>query len=91
MKKAREETNLWTIHPKDFLITEGYVDHAKSQYYQESGVKQAYHKLWDYLSIQSGQVVWCYTYEYNIAKTGIKKSNGSFVFRNQKFYGSLMT
>lgn len=72
-----DKIELWTIHPKGFSITEGCVDHAKSRYYQETpGVKEAYHELWDRLSIESGQVVWCWccTHENDIPPiTGVKK------------------
>ena len=68
-----DKIELWTIHPEGFSITEGCVDHAKSRYYQETPcVKEAYHELWDRLSIESGQVVWCYTRENDILITGVK-------------------
>lgn len=62
MLKEQEKIKLWTIHTENFLVTDGYVDHTKSIYYQETnGVKDAYHRLWEVLSIPNGQIIWCDT------------------------------
>lgn len=67
--------NLWTVHPPEFLITEGYVDHSQSEYYKNTpGVKEAYQELWDHLDAHDGQLVWCYTHEEDIRITGVEKT-----------------
>ncbi len=66
--------NLWTIHPPDFSIKEGRLDHSKSEYYKNTpGVKQAYPELWKRINIPDGQIIWCYTDKSDITKTGIIK------------------
>ena len=62
------------VHPPGFSLTEGCVDHSKSEYYRNTdGVKEAYHELWRRLQIPDGQVVWCYTNDGGIEKTSVKK------------------
>jgi hypothetical protein len=71
-----DHLRLWTVHSPSFSLTEGCVDHSKSEYYNNRntpGVKDAYHELWHRLQIPEGQVVWCYTNEDDIAKTGVEK------------------
>ncbi len=66
--------NLWTLHTPDFSLTEGRVDHCKSEYYQNTaGVKQAYPELWRRINIPDGQIIWCYLDKTEIPKTGVKK------------------
>lgn len=68
------DINLWTLHTPDFSLTEGRVDHSKSEYYQNTtGVKQAYPELWRRINIPEGQIIWCYLDKTEIAKTGIEK------------------
>lgn len=70
--------NLWTIHPPDFLLTVGRVDHSKSEYYRNTpGVREAYPKLWDRLNVHDGQLVWCDTHEEDIPATGIEKTKST--------------
>jgi hypothetical protein len=65
--------NLWTIHSPNFSITDGRVDHSKSEYYQNTqGVKQAYPKLWQRINIVDGQILWCFPDKNDIRKTGEK-------------------
>jgi hypothetical protein len=67
-----EQIKLWTIHSPDFSLTDGRVDHNKSEYCLNTpGVKDAYHKLWPKLRIPDGQLIWCYTYD-DIKKTNKK-------------------
>jgi hypothetical protein len=67
----KDKIQLWTVHPHDFSIIEGRVEHSRSTYYLNTpGVKKAYHELWHLLHIQDGQVIWCYTVEDYIAVTG---------------------
>lgn len=63
---------LWTIHDTyDFKLSEGHVDHSKSDYYNNTlGVKEAYHKLWTLIKVPDGQIIWCYTRKEDIIKTG---------------------
>ena len=69
-----EIVTLWTIHSPDFDITSGRVDHSKSEYYLSvPGVKEAYHELWRRLNTPEGQIIWCYTKNDDIAKTGEEK------------------
>lgn len=69
-----EIVTLWTIHSPDFDLTSGRVDHSKSEYYLSvSGVKEAYHELWRRLNTPEGQIIWCYTKNDDIAKTGEEK------------------
>jgi hypothetical protein len=70
----KEQITLWTIHSSDFSLTDGRVDHNKSEYYLNTpNVKEAYHELWHKLQISDGQIVWCYTDENDIVKSGVKK------------------
>jgi hypothetical protein len=65
---------LWTIHTSDFKLSEGLVDHSKSDYYNNTpGVKEAYHRLWPLIEVQDGQIVWCYTRRQDVPKTGTPK------------------
>jgi hypothetical protein len=69
-----EIINLWTIQHPEFDITSGIVEHEKSEYYLPlSGVKEAYHELWQRLNIPEGQILWCYTTKDDIVKTGEEK------------------
>ncbi len=62
---------LWTLHPPCFSLTKGRVDHKESENYCDlPGAKEAYHELWSRQQILDGQVVWCYTDESLIRKTG---------------------
>jgi hypothetical protein len=68
-----EYINLWTIHSPNFSITDGRVDHSKSEYYQNThGVKQAYPELWQRINIVDGQIIWCFPDKNDIRKTGKK-------------------
>lgn len=71
-----DQLKLWTVHrvhPPGFSLTEGRVDHSKSEYYPTTPrVKDAYHELWRRLQIPDGQVVWCYT-DGEIVKIGAEK------------------
>lgn len=64
---------LWTIHDTyDFKLSEGHVDHSKSDYYNNTlGVKKAYPQLWSLIGIPDGQIIWCYTRKEDICITGI--------------------
>ena len=66
---------LWTIHDTyDFKLSEGHVDHSKSDYYNNTpGVKEAYHQLWPLIRMPDGQIIWCYTRKKDICKTGTPK------------------
>jgi hypothetical protein len=65
---------LWTLHSPDFDIRTGRVDHNKSEYYLNTpGVKEAYHELWRRLNTPEGQIIWCYTTNDEIVKTGIEE------------------
>jgi len=67
-----EAIRLWTLQVPGFDLTSGRIDHAKSEYYRSlPGAKKAYHELWERLESPDGQIVWCYTDNGNIAKTGI--------------------
>jgi len=69
-----EIITLWTIHSLDYDLTSGRVDHSKSEYYLSvSGVKEAYHELWRRLNIPEGQIIWCYTKNDEMTKTGEEK------------------
>jgi len=69
-----EKITLWTIHSPGFDLTSGRVDHSKSEYYLTiRGVEAAYHELWYRLDIPDGQIIWCYTSDDDIAKTGVEK------------------
>ncbi len=69
-----EIVTLWTIHPPDFDLTSGRVDHSKSEYYLTvSGVKEAYQELWRRLNTPEGQIIWCYAKNDDIVKTGEEK------------------
>lgn len=69
-----DRIKLWTIQSPDFSLTDSHVDHNKSEYYLDlPGAKDAYHKLWHKLQIRDGQLIWCFTYEDDIVKTGTKK------------------
>ena len=70
---SNEYITLWTLHTPDFSIIEGRIDHSKSKYYQDTpGVKQAYSKLWQYIKIPDGQIIWCYLDKTEIRKTSTK-------------------
>ncbi len=74
VSRHEDQLRLWTVHPPGFSLTEGRVDHSKSKYYCDThGVKDAYHELWHRRQIPDGQVVWCYTDEGSIERTGEKK------------------
>ncbi len=62
---------LWTIHDTyDFKLSEGHVDHSKSDYYNNTlGVKEAYPQLWSLIGIPDGQIIWCYTRKEDICIT----------------------
>ncbi len=66
---------LWTIHDTyDFKLSEGHVDHSKSDYYNNTpGVKEAYHQLWPLIRMPDGQIIWCYTRKKDIPQTGTPK------------------
>lgn len=66
---------LWTIHDTDdFKLSEGHVDHSKSDYYNNTpGVKEACHKLWPLIKVPDGQIIWCYTRKEDIPRTGTPK------------------
>jgi len=50
---------LWTWHEPDFLLTEGRVDHTRSEYYiTVPGVRDAYANIARRLS--TDQIIWCY-------------------------------
>ena len=50
---------LWTWHKPYFLLVEGKIDHAKSEYYNMvNGVPEAYKRL--HQMIGTGQVIWCF-------------------------------
>ncbi len=69
-----EKISLWTIHSPDFDLSSGLVDHSKSEYYLTvPGVRQAYHELWRRLNTPKGQIIWCYTENDNITKSGTEK------------------
>src|SRR4030042_22591 len=71
---CNEIVSLWMIHSPDFDLTSGRVDHSKSRYYLSvSGAKEAYHELWRRLNTPEGQIIWCYTKNVEIAKTGLEK------------------
>lgn len=72
---TNEYINLWSIHTPDFSITEGRVDHSKSNYFQNTqGVKEAYKKLWKRINIPDGQIIWCYLDKTEIPITGTEKT-----------------
>ncbi len=62
---------LWTIHDTyDFKLSEGHVDHSKSDYYNNTpGVKKAYPQLWSLIRMLDGQIIWCYTRKEDICIT----------------------
>lgn len=74
---------LWAIHNKnddtnDFKLSEGRVDHSKSDYYNDKhgvtpGVKEAYHRLWSLIKVPDGQIIWCCTREKDFVKTSTPK------------------
>jgi len=68
------DINLWTLHTPDFSITEGRVEHSKSEYYHDiPRVSQAYPELWRRINIPDGQIIWCYLDKTEIRKTGVEK------------------
>lgn len=88
---TNEYINLWTIHTPDFSITEGRVEHSKSNYYQNTqGVKEAYPKLWQRINIPDGQIIWCYLDKTEIRKTSKKWCCGKSVYLYQKLLSMLM-
>jgi len=66
---------LWTIHNNQgFSLTEGKVDHSKSEYYASiPAVREAYPKLWRHLGVDDGQIIWCYTRTEDIPVTSIPR------------------
>lgn len=70
--RQKEIMKLW--HPSDrndFKLSEGHVDHSKSEYCNDDklGIKEAYPKLWELIKVPDGQIIWCYTRKENIPKT----------------------
>jgi hypothetical protein len=63
---------LGSLHDPSFSLTDGIVVHSTSDHYTSAtGVKDAYHKLWTKIGQPDGQVVWCYTVDDYIPRTGI--------------------
>ena len=64
----------WSLHDPAFSLIDGTVDHSLSEFYTSvKGVKDAYHKLWTRIGRPDGQIVWCYTVNDHIPRTGIAK------------------
>jgi len=59
---------LLTYQPPGFSLTEGTVDHLKSEYFKIPQVKQAYPLLWKRIGT-NGNVIWCYTSQGRYKKT----------------------
>jgi hypothetical protein len=75
---ATEKTKLWSIHDPLFCLSSGKVDHSKSDFYMNTsgltpGVKGAYHELWKRIGEPEGQIIWCYTCDCVLPRTGTPK------------------
>ena len=65
---------LWSLHTPGFSLTRGRVDHARSEYWRECRtVRKAYPKLWELIGVPDGQVIWYFTAQTGILRTGVKK------------------
>lgn len=70
---GEDPLQLWTFQTQDFSLTEGCVDHSKSEYHRMvQGVPLAYQKLADLLG--TDQIVWCYTDRTDYKKTGVSRT-----------------
>lgn len=65
--------NLWTYHPPDFSLTEGRVDHQRSEYFRDvNGLPEAYRELCSRIGTDD-QIIWCYTRDDGYMPTGIPR------------------
>jgi|GEM_PF-5141345 len=65
---------LWSLHDPAFSPTRGRISHSLSPHYpNDMTIKHAYHKLWSKIGELDGQIVWCYTVNQHIPRTGIRK------------------